>query len=64
MKLVRYGRPGHEKPGLLLPDGQRIDASACVHDYDEAFFGGDGGGGHRATLPARRRRARAIASIG
>jgi 2,4-didehydro-3-deoxy-L-rhamnonate hydrolase len=42
MKLIRFGQPGHEHPGLLLPDGRRIDASAFGSDYDEAFFGGDG----------------------
>ena len=42
MKLIRCGAPGHERPGLLLDDGRRIDASAFGGDYDEAFFGGDG----------------------
>ncbi len=38
MKLVRFGDAGQEKPGLLLKDGTRIDASAFGSDYDEAFF--------------------------
>lgn len=42
MKLIRFGNPGHETPGLLLDDGRRIDASAFGSDYDEAFLGGDG----------------------
>jgi 2,4-didehydro-3-deoxy-L-rhamnonate hydrolase len=42
MKLIRFGNAGAEKPGLLLEDGRRIDASAFGQDYDEAFFGGDG----------------------
>jgi 2-keto-4-pentenoate hydratase/2-oxohepta-3-ene-1,7-dioic acid hydratase in catechol pathway len=42
MKLIRFGSAGEEKPGLLLPDGKRIDASAFGEDYDERFFGGDG----------------------
>jgi 2,4-diketo-3-deoxy-L-fuconate hydrolase len=42
MKLIRFGAPGAEKPGLLLKDGRRIDASGFGSDYDEAFFGGDG----------------------
>ena len=42
MKLFRFGRPGDEKPGLILEDGRRIDASGFGEDYDEAFFGGDG----------------------
>ena len=42
MKLVRYGSPAAEKPGILLPDGTRRDASGIVRDYDEAFFAGNG----------------------
>src|SRR5881394_2322383 len=42
MKLIRFGRPGEERPGLILPDGRRIDASGFGSDYDEAFFGSDG----------------------
>ena len=42
MKLARFGAPGAERPGLILPDGSRIDVSSQVHDYDEGFFAGDG----------------------
>jgi 2,4-didehydro-3-deoxy-L-rhamnonate hydrolase len=42
MKLIRFGNPGQEKPGLQLADGRRIDASAFGSDWNEAFFGGDG----------------------
>jgi 2-keto-4-pentenoate hydratase/2-oxohepta-3-ene-1,7-dioic acid hydratase in catechol pathway len=42
MKLIRFGEPTHETPGLLGADGARIDASAFGQDYDEAFFAGDG----------------------
>ena len=42
MKLIRFGEVGRERPGVLLPDGRRIDASAFGQDYDEAFFGGEG----------------------
>jgi len=42
MKLIRFGEPGREKPGLQLEDGTRVDASAIGSDYDEAFFGGNG----------------------
>jgi 2-keto-4-pentenoate hydratase/2-oxohepta-3-ene-1,7-dioic acid hydratase in catechol pathway len=42
MKLIRFGDPGREKPGLQLEDGTRVDASAFGSDYDEAFFGGGG----------------------
>ena len=42
MKLIRFGAPGEERPGLQLEDGRRIDATAFGEDYDEAFFSGDG----------------------
>lgn len=42
MKLIRFGDPGRERPGVLLPDGTRVDVSAAVRDYDEAFLGGSG----------------------
>ena len=42
MKLIRFGSPGQEKPGLILPDGRWIDASGFGSDYNEAFFSGDG----------------------
>jgi 2,4-diketo-3-deoxy-L-fuconate hydrolase len=42
MKLIRFGAPGQERPGVQLEDGTRLDASAAVRDYDEAFFAGDG----------------------
>jgi 2-keto-4-pentenoate hydratase/2-oxohepta-3-ene-1,7-dioic acid hydratase in catechol pathway len=38
VKLIRFGSPGREKPGLQLADGTRIDASAFGEDYDERFF--------------------------
>lgn len=42
MKLIRFGAPGQEKPGVLLADGRRIDVSAFGSDYNESFLGGDG----------------------
>jgi 2-keto-4-pentenoate hydratase/2-oxohepta-3-ene-1,7-dioic acid hydratase in catechol pathway len=42
MRLIRCGPSGQERPGLLLADGTRIDASGFGSDYNEAFFGGDG----------------------
>jgi len=38
MKLIRFGAVGKEKPGILLADGTRLDASAFGADYDEKFF--------------------------
>lgn len=42
MRLIRCGAPALERPGVLLPDGTRLDVSAAVRDYDEEFLGGDG----------------------
>lgn len=42
MKLIRFGEPGKEKPGVELPNGIRIDVSNHVRDFDEVFFQ-DGG---------------------
>ena len=42
MKLIRFGEPGRETPGLLLEDDTRLDVSSFVQDYDEAFFADDG----------------------
>ncbi len=41
MKLIRFGLPGKEKPGLLINDVY-YDVSGHLNDYDEAFFTGDG----------------------
>jgi len=38
MKLARFGKPGKESPGVILPDGTKIDTSAFVEDYDRNFF--------------------------
>ncbi|MEZ7945907.1 MAG: fumarylacetoacetate hydrolase family protein [Flavobacteriaceae bacterium] len=42
MKLIRFGTINKEKPGILLPDGTKLDVSAFVSDYNEDFFGDDG----------------------
>jgi 2-keto-4-pentenoate hydratase/2-oxohepta-3-ene-1,7-dioic acid hydratase in catechol pathway len=34
MKLVRYGEPGREKPGLVGPDGTIRDLSGLIRDID------------------------------
>ena len=41
MKLIRFGEPGAEKPGVIINDNY-FDVSALVSDYNEEFFGGDG----------------------
>lgn len=38
MKLVRFGSPGQEKPGLQLEDGTLVDVGHFVQDYDQSFF--------------------------
>ena len=38
MKLIRYGEPGREEPGIVLDDGRRLDVGGQFQDYDEAFF--------------------------
>jgi 2-keto-4-pentenoate hydratase/2-oxohepta-3-ene-1,7-dioic acid hydratase in catechol pathway len=38
LKLIRFGEPGREKPGVLLEGGSRLDASGFGADYDEKFF--------------------------
>lgn len=42
MRLIRFGKPGEEKPGILTDDGTRIDVSEFGRDFDEEFFGGSG----------------------
>jgi 2,4-diketo-3-deoxy-L-fuconate hydrolase len=42
MKLIRFGEPGQEKPGVLLADGNRIDVSAVGWNYNESFFANGG----------------------
>lgn len=38
MKLIMFGEAGKEKPGVITAEGKRIDVSAVVQQYDEAFF--------------------------
>src|ERR1700686_3088222 len=42
MKLIRFGEPGREIPGLFTEDGTGVDVSSFVRDYDEAFFADSG----------------------
>ena len=41
MKLVRFGEPGKEKPGISL-DGKILDCSNFGEDWSETFFEQDG----------------------
>jgi 2,4-diketo-3-deoxy-L-fuconate hydrolase len=62
MKLIRFGEPGAEKPGLELKTGRRFDASGFGEDYDEAFFGGDGGARLKAWADANAATAPEVSS--
>jgi 2,4-diketo-3-deoxy-L-fuconate hydrolase len=42
MKLVRYGNPGKEKPGLIDLDGTLRDLSSVVPDIGPAQIGSIG----------------------
>ncbi|MEX0686810.1 MAG: fumarylacetoacetate hydrolase family protein [Balneolales bacterium] len=42
MKLIRFGEPGKEKPGLMLSDGAKIDVSEFGEDYDSNFLQSSG----------------------
>jgi 2,4-diketo-3-deoxy-L-fuconate hydrolase len=42
MRLIRFGDSGRENPGILTPDGLRLDASTFGEDWNEAFFASDG----------------------
>lgn len=42
MKLIRFGQPGEERPGVILSDGRRVDAESFGADYDERFFASRG----------------------
>lgn len=41
MKLLRFGEPGKEKPGVLLND-EILDVSSFGEDFGESFFESDG----------------------
>ena len=42
MKLIRFGDPGKEKPGIILENGRKCNLSSFGEDYDEHFFETDG----------------------
>ena len=62
MKLIRFGEPGKEKPGVLLNDGSRIDVSGVFPDYDEAFFEKGGLAALRSWLESNARGAPHVAA--
>ena len=42
MRLIRFGSPGQETPGVLLEDDSRLDVSSFARDFDEDFFASGG----------------------
>jgi 2,4-diketo-3-deoxy-L-fuconate hydrolase len=42
MKLLRFGEPGQEKPGIETNDGRWIDCSSFGSDWTEEFLGSEG----------------------
>ena len=42
MKLIRFGKIGQEKPGIILKSKIKLDVSAFTSDYNEDFFGNNG----------------------
>lgn len=42
MKLIRFGEPGKEKPGIIGEGGRRYDLSGEFDDWNRDFFNGDG----------------------
>jgi 2,4-diketo-3-deoxy-L-fuconate hydrolase len=53
MKLLRYGNPGKEKPGLLDADGKIRDLSAVIGDIGPAQLGAVGMAKLRKVNPAK-----------
>ena len=42
MKLIRFGEPRFEKPGIIAADGTWRDVTSFTPDYSEEFFENDG----------------------
>jgi 2-keto-4-pentenoate hydratase/2-oxohepta-3-ene-1,7-dioic acid hydratase in catechol pathway len=42
MKLIRFGDPHKERPGIILEDGRKCDVSSFGEDYTPEFFETDG----------------------
>ena len=38
MRLIRFGEAGRERPGVLDPEGRRLDVSGFGEDWHERFF--------------------------
>lgn len=53
MKLIRFGDPGKERPGVCIND-EHFDVSGFIQDYDERFFS-NGGLPHLAWMVEQNR---------
>lgn len=42
MRLIRFGKEGQERPGILNAKNQRVDVSSFGEDYHENFFATNG----------------------
>ncbi len=42
MRLIRFGEPGQENPGILGPDGLARDVTEFGEDWNEDFFASEG----------------------
>lgn len=42
MKLIRFGAPEQEQPGIVTNEGKRLDVSVFGEDYDRSFFSNNG----------------------
>ncbi|HRI79017.1 MAG TPA: hypothetical protein PLR06_05720, partial [Cyclobacteriaceae bacterium] len=42
LKLFRFGDAANEKPGVLMPDGKRLNVVAFGEDYNQNFFATNG----------------------
>jgi 2,4-diketo-3-deoxy-L-fuconate hydrolase len=62
MRLFRHGAPGAPRPGIVRPDGARVDASGFGGDFDERFFGTGGLDELRRWIAAEGHRAPPIAA--
>jgi 2,4-diketo-3-deoxy-L-fuconate hydrolase len=62
MKLIRFGEPGKERPGLCI-DAVNYDVSEFIKDFDEVFFA-NGGLQHLALIMEQNRNTLPVVSSG
>ena len=61
MKLIRFGAPGRERPGVILADGRRVDASASARTRTRASSAATGSRGSRSGRRCEGQRAPTVA---